>query len=211
MVLDVVVEILTVTLDELFLPVLPSKDTSRCEMMTNHNVNNHIRKSIPLQHPHIEEQKWIKCKHEVGWWGKWMRMISLVVLLLPETIVKRREEIYTMKGSGDDDNHRLGEMLLFLVLLSLVLFCCLARPTVETKQYIEMLCIECETKKNTRWNCYAFLVCWIYKCDQSIHIYDDTVYYNKKRSIYVLKNNNTRLFEILYLTLIDLYNKIIGL
>ena len=55
-----------------------------------------------------------------------------------------------MKGSGDDDNHRLGEMLLFLVLLSLVLFCCLARPTVETKQYIEMLCIECETKKNTR-------------------------------------------------------------
>ena len=30
-----------------------------------------------------------------------------------------------MKGSGDDDNHRLGEMLLFLVLLSLVLFCCL--------------------------------------------------------------------------------------
>ena len=60
MVLDVVVEILTVTLDELFLPVLPSKDTSRCEMMTNHNVNNHIRKSIPLQHPHIEEQKWIK-------------------------------------------------------------------------------------------------------------------------------------------------------
>ena len=52
-----------------------------------------------------------------------------------------------MKGSGDDNNHRLGEMLLFLVLLSLVLFCCLARPTVETKQYIEMLCIECETKK----------------------------------------------------------------
>ena len=57
MVVDVVVEILTVILDELFLPEnLPSKDTSRCEMMTNHNVNNHIRKSIPLQHPHIEEQ-----------------------------------------------------------------------------------------------------------------------------------------------------------
>ena len=69
MVVDVVVEILTVILDELFYPrrrCLPSKDTSRCEMMTNHNVNNHIRKSIPLQHPHIEEQKWIKCKHEVG-------------------------------------------------------------------------------------------------------------------------------------------------
>ena len=41
------------------------------------------------------EQKWIKCKHEVGWWGKWMRMISLVVLLLPETIVKKtRRNIY---------------------------------------------------------------------------------------------------------------------
>ena len=95
-----------------------------------------------------------------------------------------------MKGSGDDDNHRLGEMLLFLVLLSLVLFCCLARPTVETKQYIEMLCIECETKKNTRWNCYAFLVCWIFKCNQSIHIYDDTVYHIRIRSIVALKNRN---------------------
>ena len=66
MVLDVVVEILTVTLDELFLPVLPSKDTSRCEMMTNHNVSNHIRRALfaPTQ------RHWIKCtKDEVGYKG----------------------------------------------------------------------------------------------------------------------------------------------
>jgi len=57
MVVDVVVEILTVILDELFSPrrCLPSKDTSRCEMMTNHNVNNHIR-SAALLHPHNIEQ-----------------------------------------------------------------------------------------------------------------------------------------------------------
>ena len=49
-----------------------------------------------------------------------MRMISLVVLLLPETSLKD-EEICAMKGSGDDDNHRLGEMCCYF-LFSLVLF-----------------------------------------------------------------------------------------
>ena len=42
--------------------------------------------------------KWIKCKHEVGWWGKWMRMISLVVLLLPETIVKKMRRNICYEG-----------------------------------------------------------------------------------------------------------------
>ena len=58
-----------------------------------------------------------------------------------------------MKGSGDDDNHRLGEMQLFLALLSLVLFCCLKLGATDRRDkaiYIGMLCIECETKKNTR-------------------------------------------------------------
>ena len=56
-----VVEVLTVILDELFSSrrCLPSKDTSRCEMMTNHNVNNHIR-CAALLHPHNIERKWIK-------------------------------------------------------------------------------------------------------------------------------------------------------
>ena len=55
-----------------------------------------------------------------------------------------------MKGSGDDDNNRLGEMQLFLALLSLVLFCCLKLGATDRRDkaiYIGMLCIECETKK----------------------------------------------------------------
>ena len=93
MVVDVVVEILTVILDELFLPVvvLPSKDTSRCEMMTNHNVNNHIKEELFLLHPHMNMIR-ITTKVDVREMDA-NDIFSIVLVAMPETIVKN-EEIY---------------------------------------------------------------------------------------------------------------------
>lgn len=83
-----------------------------------------------------------------------------------------------MKGSGDDDNHRLGEMLLFLVLLSLVLFCCLKLGATDRRDkaiYRNALYWVWNQEKTQDENATLFS---IEHETTKAHIYD-TVYYTE--------------------------------